>query len=307
MRSVLSFNLFFVQIIALALAVSGFVVRQQLQRNAEEEVLQNARVMMETTTAARSYTTKQIAPLLEHERYRFDRVSSELQQTIDRHLPAAFQTANERLTETAQKEAVAVAQKIVVESVKQRPREIPEAEFHPQSVPAYSATEIFNYFRGQYPDYTYKEATLNPTNPRDRAVDWEADIVNKFRARPELTELAGSRQAEGGKLIYIGKPLKITNASCLVCHSTPDRAPPEMIKIYGSANGFGWQMNEIIGAQIVSVPAALPMSIADRAFTRILLWMIGVFVFVLLLTNFALFGVKRIRSAAAARRTEQTL
>ncbi|MBS0660837.1 MAG: DUF3365 domain-containing protein [Verrucomicrobia bacterium] len=307
MRSVLSFNVFFVQIMLVALGVTGFVVRQQLQRNAQDEVLQNARVMMETTTAARSYTTKQIAPLLEHERYRFDRVSSELQQTIDRHLPAAFQAAGERLTDPAQKEAVAVAQKIVVESVKQRPREIPEAEFHPQSVPAYSATEIFNYFRGQYPDYTYKEATLNPTNPRDRTVDWEADIVNKFRAQPDLTELYGSRQGEGGKMMYIGKPLKITNASCLVCHSTPDRAPPEMIKIYGSSNGFGWQMNEIVGAQIVSVPAALPMSIADRAFTRILLWMGGIFVLVVLLTNFALFGVKRVRTAAAARRAEQTL
>ena len=27
----------------------------------------------------------------------------------------------------------------------------------------------------------YKEATLNPTNPRDRAADWEADVVNMFR------------------------------------------------------------------------------------------------------------------------------
>lgn len=307
MRSVLSFNLFFAQIVLIALGVSGFIVRQQLRQNAEEEVLQNARVMMETTIAARSYTTKQIAPLLEHERFRFDRVTSELQQTIDRHLPAAFQAATERLNDPAQKEAVAVAQKMVVENVKQRPREIPEAEFHPQSVPAYSATEIFNYFRGQYPDYTYKEATLNPTNPRDRTVDWEADVVNKFRARPELTELTGSRQGEGGKMIYIGKPLKITNASCLVCHSTPDRAPPEMIKTYGSSNGFGWQMNEIIGAQIVSVPSALPVSIADRAFTRIILWLAGIFVVLMLLTNVALFGLRRARSAASARRLERTI
>ena len=44
--------------------------------------------------------------------------------------------------------------------------------FLPQSVPAYSATEIFNALRVKYPDFTYKEATLNPTNPRDRAVEW---------------------------------------------------------------------------------------------------------------------------------------
>ena len=49
--------------------------------------------------------------------------------------------------------------------------------FLPQSVPAYAATEMFNTLRQQHPEYTYKEATLNPTNPRDRAVEWEADIV----------------------------------------------------------------------------------------------------------------------------------
>src|SRR5690242_6497525 len=44
--------------------------------------------------------------------------------------------------------------------------------FLPQSVPAYAAAETFNTLRKKYPDYTYKEATLNPTNPRNRAVEW---------------------------------------------------------------------------------------------------------------------------------------
>src|SRR5690242_1495748 len=56
--------------------------------------------------------------------------------------------------------------------------------FLPQTVPAYAATVSFNFLRQRYPQYTYKEATLNPTNLRDRAVDWEADIVNHFRDHP---------------------------------------------------------------------------------------------------------------------------
>ena len=35
--------------------------------------------------------------------------------------------------------------------------------------------------RADHPDYTYKEAALNPTNPADRALDWEADFINNFR------------------------------------------------------------------------------------------------------------------------------
>ena len=56
--------------------------------------------------------------------------------------------------------------------------QVHQRSFLAQTVPAYAATENFGYLRKTYPDYEYKEATLNPTNLRDRAVDWEADIVN---------------------------------------------------------------------------------------------------------------------------------
>ena len=39
-------------------------------------------------------------------------------------------------------------------------------EFLPQSVPSYAATEHLNTLLKSYPEFSYKEATLNPTNPR---------------------------------------------------------------------------------------------------------------------------------------------
>jgi len=65
--------------------------------------------------------------------------------------------------------------------------------FRPQTVPAFAATEIFNYLRKKYPDYFYKEASLNPTNLRNRVADWEEDILKVFRNRPDLTLLDGER------------------------------------------------------------------------------------------------------------------
>ena len=38
--------------------------------------------------------------------------------------------------------------------------------FPPQSVPFYAATQNFLKLRERHPDFTYKEATLNPTNPQ---------------------------------------------------------------------------------------------------------------------------------------------
>ena len=139
--------------------------------------------------------------------------------------------------------------------------------FLPQTVPAYAATETFNSLRKKYPDFTYKEATLNPTNPRDRAVEWEADAVNYFRnASASMNELTGERDTPAGRMVYIARPIQIKDPACLACHSVPSAAPASMIKLYGENNGFGWKHNEIIGAQIVSVPMALPIKNANDAF-----------------------------------------
>jgi hypothetical protein len=131
-----------------------------------------------------------------------------------------------------------------------------EDEFLPQSVPSYSATEVLATLHTKYPEYAYKEATLNPTNPRDRAVGWEVDIVNAFRGDAALKEYVGQRDTPTGPSLYIARPLRITDGACLRCHSSVEAAPRTMVERYGPANGFGWQMNEVIGAQVVSVPMA---------------------------------------------------
>ena len=84
-------------------------------------------------------------------------------------------------------------------------------EFIAQTVPAYSATEVFSYLHQKYPDYYYKEATLNPTNPRDRTVEWEADVVNYFRQHPEKKEFIGERITPEGMSLFLAQPIKITN------------------------------------------------------------------------------------------------
>lgn len=144
-------------------------------------------------------------------------------------------------------------------------------EFLPQTVPAFAATETLIALRTRFPDYTYKEATLNPTNPRDRARDWEAGLVNAFQANWAQGEIIDERMVGPIAILYVAKPIKVTNSGCLACHSTPAAAPASMIKLYGEANGFGWKMDEIIGVQIVSVP----LSAFDATTTRIFAVVMG--------------------------------
>jgi HAMP domain-containing protein len=157
--------------------------------------------------------------------------------------------------------------------------------FLPQTIPAYAATETLNEVRKKYPDYSYKEATLNPTNPRDRAVEWETDVVQAFRNRDDLKELQGERSTPTGQSLYVARPIKITNAACLVCHSEPSAAPASMLKLYGPNNGFGWKHNEIIGAQVVSVPMEVPIRNANRAFYTFMASLAGVFATVFVVLN----------------------
>ena len=130
-----------------------------------------------------------------------------------------------------------------------------KTEFLPQSVPFYAATQNFLKLHEKYPQYAYKEATLNPTNPRDRATDWEADLVQRFRNDATMHELSGRRDTPMGPSLYMARPI-LVEAECLGCHSTPSVAPATMIARYGMNNGFDWQPKEIVGAQVVSVPFA---------------------------------------------------
>lgn len=158
-------------------------------------------------------------------------------------------------------------------------------EFLPQSIPSFAATEQINQLLKAYPDFSYKEATLNPTNLRDRASDWEADLVNTLRAKPELTELVGQRNTSVGPALYVARPLQIKNEACLRCHSVPDAAPKTMTDIYGRNNGFGWKHMEIIGAQVVSVPMEVPLKRASTMLQTYMLSMLGIFVFLFIALN----------------------
>jgi HAMP domain-containing protein len=225
------FNLALIVVFAVGLALTGFVSYQMLQRNARDEVVQHAGIMMEAALAVRSYTVKQVTP----------------------HLAMQLQRV-----------------------------------FLPQSVAAFAAIETFNALRNKYPEYNYREAALNPTNPRDRAVDWEADIVHDFRNNRGKTEVIGERDTPNGKMMYLARPIQIKDKACLGCHSTPEEAPTTMVKLYGPTNGFGWKQDEIIGAQIVSVPMSLPIAKADRAFYTFMGSLVGIFLALFIILNLML-------------------
>lgn len=160
--------------------------------------------------------------------------------------------------------------------------------FLPHTVPSFAAQTNFRMLQDEFPEYTYKEAALNPTNLADRATDWEADIINDFRNDGSLDEITTIRDTPTGQSLVLARPLQITDPGCLTCHGEPDDAPDTMLAMYGRNNGFGWELNEIIGAQIVSVPMSVPLERAQETFWVFLGSLLAIFGLIAILLNLML-------------------
>ncbi len=195
------------------LGVAAIGAYKVLTDAAIENSLREARIMIESASAIRSYTADSISPLLQQQM---------------------------------------------------------KVQFLPYSIPSFAAQTNFRLVQKKLPEYSYREPTLNPTNVNDRAADWEADIINDFRANPERHEAVAVRQTVLGNFLLLARPIKVGAKVCLTCHSTPEAAPPTMVALYGSQNGFGWKLGDIAGAQVVTIPLAVPL---DRAYHTLMLVM----------------------------------
>jgi HAMP domain-containing protein len=157
--------------------------------------------------------------------------------------------------------------------------------FLPHTIPAFAAVTTQREFSRHFPNYTYREAALNPTNPADKATPEEAAVIERFRHNAALTTIIDTRDTPAGAVLSIAAPERIGSKDCLVCHSTPQAAPTSMLDIYGPKGGFGWKVNEVIGAQIVSVPLEVALQRANKMFFTFLGGVSAVFAVSLLLLN----------------------
>jgi HAMP domain-containing protein len=233
MKLLLKFNLVLLVVFVAAIGATGAIAWNLVQQNARDEVYQNAKLLVDSASAVRTYTLKRIYPLL--------------------------------LTQV-------------------------KYEFRPEMVSAFSALEVLKILReanAEYTQYLYREPALNPTNLENRAADWEADIIGQFRNSTVTPPLTGERDTPNGRMLFFAKPLKAA-AGCLACHDKAETAPSTMVAIYGSTNGFGWKLDQIIAAQIVQVPVAVAQARAEKTFRVFMISLVAVLVTVAVVLNLLL-------------------
>jgi len=225
------FNLVFILVFGLGMALISYNAHHFLMENARQQVLEQAELISASASATKSYTDQQVSPLLE---------------------------------------------------------KADDTTFFPQTIPFFAANATFRFVRSSHPNYTLREAALNPTNPDDRAEAWEADLIDYFRDNRSEEEHVGQRATPVGPVLYVANPI-VAGQGCLVCHSVPSLAPRPMVDHYGRDNGFGWKPDDVVGAQIVSVPMSVPIAIADRGFRNLLIGLGSVFLLTILLIDLAMY------------------
>jgi protein-histidine pros-kinase len=163
--------------------------------------------------------------------------------------------------------------------------------FLPQGIPAFAARETMRLYNQRYPGHSYREVALNPTNPQDQALDWERQLIERYRRgelKGDYEQLVDTRT---GTRLDLIRPLRVTDSACMVCHGQPADAPPSMLAKYGSNHGFGWRLGDVIGAQVLSIPADEPRQRAEalyRGFVSILLLCFALLLLALNLTLYQL-------------------
>jgi HAMP domain-containing protein len=158
-------------------------------------------------------------------------------------------------------------------------------KFIAAAVPFFAEEATFRDVQKRFPDFSYRTPALNPTNLADRPTDWEADYINAFRNNPETRELSGDRLTPTGPVLNLARPIAVDSPDCLMCHSSATNAPASMVATYGSTNGFGWKLHDIVGAQVVSVPMSLPLQYARQTMIACMAILFAVFMLIMVILN----------------------
>ncbi|MBF2067102.1 MAG: DUF3365 domain-containing protein [Calothrix sp. C42_A2020_038] len=229
------FTLILSIIFMIGILIGGCLLSKALENKAQTEMTYRAQLAMQLVNAVKSYTSNDIAPLLNS----------------------------------------------VTNS---------ESRFIPETVPSLSGRRVFDRFKQdwKYKDLIYKDATLNPTNLDDKADLFEANLVYKFDQNRDITSLSGFRSTGGEQLFYSAQPLIVNSPTCLKCHSQPEAAPKSHVTLYGTKNGYGWKLHQIIGTQIIYVPASEVFDNANKALFIFVSIFITIFALVIILINYLL-------------------
>lgn len=121
--------------------------------------------------------------------------------------------------------------------------------------------EYFRHFNSE--PFFYKEASIDARSPQNEADEYEKSFLDELEKDSSLIHKNDIRIIDGKPYLVNMRRGEAMEASCLRCHSTPDQAPGDLVRIYGPEKSFNRNMNDIVQAISIKIPLAEAYGNAD--------------------------------------------
>jgi methyl-accepting chemotaxis protein len=119
----------------------------------------------------------------------------------------------------------------------------------------YAVREIHEYYSAvAEKEYYYKEAAVNARNPENEADEFEKDFIEKTNKSGDLKKYSSIKKIDNKIFFVILRRGETMEQSCLKCHSTPEKAPKNLISEYGPERSFNRDLGEVVSAVSVRIP-----------------------------------------------------
>ena len=129
----------------------------------------------------------------------------------------------------------------------------------------YAIRQMNHYFKLlEKSKYYYKECAINARTSENEADPHEKIFLEQLAIDPKLVERSEVQTLNGQPFFVIMRRGLEMEKSCLRCHSTPDRAPGDLVKIYGPTRSFGRREGEVVHAISIRIPLAEAYGQANR-------------------------------------------
>ncbi len=125
--------------------------------------------------------------------------------------------------------------------------------------------------------YYFKTCAINARTQANEADPHERAFIQELNANPALQVRSEIMRIDGQPFFVVLSRGATMLAGCLMCHSTPERAPKGLVALYGPKRSFDRGLGEVISAVSIRIPMTEAYADADH-FTWILS---GLLIFVL--------------------------
>jgi HAMP domain-containing protein len=135
-----------------------------------------------------------------------------------------------------------------------RPYLLKRGEFYSPGFSGIVATGLIaNKYEHFQPDYSIRNISDNPLNPKNGPQPLERQLLKRFRADRQLHEITEAGMLNGRRMLVSAAP-KVSKKGCLRCHGDVAKAPQELREVYGDSSGYHYQVGDVVGMSLIGVP-----------------------------------------------------